>query len=193
MNMYHEEDFYVWAENELNNGPRPGLWTKCTAVSEGDLTKARAMYIRERVLEYKKEYGFIKSETEKIQQQALRVGLQQTQQNLEYEESRLFRIQEIDSEMIEIAKSIEEGKKGNPSSSAFVVIVIWVISLTFMDNLRENLLGGLKENFALSLHFIWMFLIPYWVLNSFYKKSKDDIAQLEYNYNQLAEERDNLS
>jgi hypothetical protein len=41
MNMYHEEDFYVWAENELNNGPRPGLWTKCTAVSEGDLTKAR--------------------------------------------------------------------------------------------------------------------------------------------------------
>ena len=190
--MYHEEDFYVWAENELNNGPRPGLWTKCTAVSEGDLTKARAMYIRERVLEYKKEYGFIKSETEKIQQQAIRVGLQQTQQNLEYEESRLLRIQEIDSEMIEIAKSIEEGKKGDP---IWTVVLMFGIGCLGYAGFKEEILNLIQTHKFLIkgpvvICTLW---VSYLIINSFHKKSKDEITQLEDYYSQLAEERDNLS
>ena len=55
--MKTEEGFYEAAADELKNAPRSGLLTKCLAICEGDESKARAMYVRERVEELKPEFA----------------------------------------------------------------------------------------------------------------------------------------
>ena len=128
----------------------------------------------------------------KFKNKLLRVGLQKTQQNLEYEESRLLRIQEIDSEMIEIGESIKEGKEGSFTGTIIVMFCISIIGYAVFKEEILNLIENHK-NFIKGPVVIFILWVSYLIINSFYKKSKDEIAELEYNYSQLAEERDNLS
>lgn len=48
--------FYITAMNEINNeNKNEGLWIKCFAESDGDISKSEALYIRQRVNQLKSE------------------------------------------------------------------------------------------------------------------------------------------
>lgn len=51
------EQIWEMASKELVNNKREGLWAKCFSQSNGDENKARALYLRSRVSEIKKEFN----------------------------------------------------------------------------------------------------------------------------------------
>jgi hypothetical protein len=98
--MDPEENFYELAAAELKNAPRSGLLTKCLAICEGNETKARAMYVRERAEELKTDYGRLHSQHAKLRQQRAAESMAQESESLKRKRKKKKK------------KNIEDGEKG---------------------------------------------------------------------------------
>jgi len=118
----NDEPFYDVVATEIQQGLKPGLWTKAFADANGDQTKARVIYIRQRVAQLK----FEAVEAARSRQEAERRAKEQQQAREQIAERK--RINEEYNQLSADLKPFKEPEWFIPIAFFIIVLVfVWLL------------------------------------------------------------------